>query len=74
MRPEVAREPVLSMTLLVGLSSGTLSRGRALRLMGAALVGGALGITSAYVRLLPPLVAVRPTGRSVEGWTISAVA
>jgi hypothetical protein len=28
--------------LAVGLSSGTLSRGKALRLMGAALVGGAL--------------------------------
>jgi hypothetical protein len=29
--------------LAVGLSSGTLSRGKALKLMGAALVGGALG-------------------------------
>ena len=29
--------------LAIGLSSGTLSRGKALRLMGAALVGGALG-------------------------------
>ena len=29
--------------LAIGLSSGTLSRGKALRLMGAALVGGTLG-------------------------------
>ena len=44
--------------LAVGLSSGTLSRGKALRLMGAALVGGVLasipGIAGATPRLKPP--------------------
>ena len=40
--------------LAKGLSSGTVSRGKALRLMGAALVGGALASTPGIASANPP--------------------
>ena len=55
-----------------GLADGTLTRGKALRLMGAAVVGERWG-PSASVRHLPTLSAASATGRTVRG-TPSAVA
>ena len=47
-----------------GLASGTLSRGKALRLMGAALVGGALAsIPGVALAVVPPC----PSGTSICG-------
>jgi hypothetical protein len=41
--------------LAVGLSSGTLSRGKAIKLMGAALVGGVLASIPGIAEAAPPL-------------------
>jgi hypothetical protein len=45
--------------IAVGLSSGTLSRGKALRLMGAALVGGLLASLPGIAQAAPPLCSRR---------------
>lgn len=67
----MAREPKESSIdeLARGLASGTLSRGKALRLIGAALVGGTL----ASVRPVLTLLAVSAS-RSAVRRTVSAVA
>jgi hypothetical protein len=70
MSPE-ARESSFD-ELARGLASGSVTRGRALRLMGAASLG-ARWHRWASVRLPPTLRAVRPTGSTASG-TSSAVA
>ena len=49
--------------LAVGLSSGTLSRGKALKLMGAALVGGALASTPSIAEAAPK---PKPAGKKCK--------
>jgi hypothetical protein len=63
MSPE-ARERSFD-ALATGLASGSISRGRALRLMGAALVGGRWD-HQASVRLLPTVLGVSALGRCVR--------
>src|SRR3712207_305689 len=59
--------------LASGLASGTLSRGRALKLMGAALVGGALAAIPGVVRAAPPCPRTHKfCGKSQSGPTCCA--
>jgi len=68
----MAREDSFFDELARGLADGSVTRGKALKLMGAALSGARLDLL-ASVRPLPILLAVSATGRPARGIT-SAVA
>jgi hypothetical protein len=69
----MARENGFFDDLARGLADGSITRGKALRLMGAALVGGALASVGIGEAAAAPLLAVSARGSGV-GRTVRAVA
>ena len=60
--------------LASGLASGSLSRGKALRLMGAALLGGAFAFTPKVAEAAPPSTSASAPGRAIRAAAVEVSA